>query len=253
MEHSNYPAHYRDGYLYDLAYSQMVGDIPFYLGQARACGGPVLEIACGTGRIAIPLAKAGLDVTGLDVSEEMLTRARQKADTSGVKIGWVRADCRDFELNRKFRLILMPFNSLQHLYDRESLEHCLTRIRGHLETGGTFVFDVFNPDLLILTRDPGKRFPVNRFVHPETGEEVVIEERNRYDSATQLNHIAWYYSIGGKKDAVVEEFAMRCFYPQELDELLYANGFHVQEKFGTFQGKPFGSGDPKQILLCHLL
>ena len=211
-----------------------------------------MEIACGTGRIAIPLAEAGIDVTGLDVSEGMLARARQKGEEAGVTVRWIRADCRDFSLDRKFCRIVMPFNSLQHLYDRESLEHCFGRIRSRLEEGGTFVFDVFNPDLLILTRDPGKRFPVNRFVHPETGEEVVIEERNRYDEATQLNHIAWYYSIGEKKDSVVEEFSQRCFYPQELDELLYANGFHVLEKFGTFQGKPFGGGDPKQILVCRL-
>ncbi len=242
---------YRNGKYYDLENARMVEDIPFYLQQARKHGGPVLELACGTGRITIPLAEAGIDVTGLDISEPMLSHARVKAKRKKLKIRWVRADCRDFRLPRTFNLIIFPFNSIAHLKDLESIESCLSSVRRHLAEEGRFIIDHFNPRLDILTRDSSRRYPVAEYLDPDGGEDVVVTESNVYNRATQVNEIKWYYKIGTRPEEVVD-LNMRIYYPQELDAFLHYNGFRVEDKFGDYEGHPFDSSSPKQIVVSRL-
>lgn len=143
-----------DGRHYDMHTKHVVEDIPFYLRQAKKYGEPVLELACGTGRITIPMAEQGIQITGLDVSEPMLSQARRKAAMKGVNVEWVKADCRDFKLNKKFRLIFFPFNSIVHLHDLESIEACFSCVRKHLTREGRFMIDVFVPGMDYLMRDP---------------------------------------------------------------------------------------------------
>src|SRR5215469_2012284 len=163
---------YRDGRHYDALNSFLVADIPFYGEEAKRAaesyredphppaknagriGHPVLELACGTGRLTIPIAKSGTEIVGLDLTPSMLAQARTKAEAAGVKIEFVEGDCRSFELERKFALIFMAFNSMQHLHDYESLAALFRNVRKHLAEAGRFVFDVFNPNLEILARNP---------------------------------------------------------------------------------------------------
>lgn len=243
---------YRDGRFYDLENSQLAADIPFYLNLAKEAKGPVLEVACGTGRITIPVSQAGIDVTGLDVSPGMLSQARAKSSSKKLSVEWIEADCRNFQLDKKFSLIFMAFNSIQHLLDHDSLERFFAKVHEHLLPGGTFAFDVFNPSLQILTRPENKRFPVFRHPNPDNNqEEIMVEETNLYDSKTQINHIKWYFSFGERRDAQVHELNMRQFFPQELDALLKYNGFKIIEKFGNFTKKSFASEDMKQIYVCR--
>jgi SAM-dependent methyltransferase len=243
---------YSDGRHYDLGNEHQVGDIPFYLKQIEKYGGPVLELACGTGRITIPVAERGIEITGLDVSTAMLAHARQKSQAGGLNIDWVEADCRDFKLNKRFSLIFFPFNSMAHLHDLESIESCFFCVRQHLRTEGRFIIDVFQPDLQILTRSPEKRYPVAEYVDPDGRGTVVITENNLYDSATQVNRIKWYYGLRQEGGERVESLNMRIFYPQELDGLLHYNGFVVEEKFGDYDESCFTSEAPKQIVVCSL-
>ena len=242
---------YRDGRHYDLQTKGFIEDIPFYLRQTGCCGQPVLELACGTGRITIPLAKKGIDIAGLDVSESMLAQAKRKAAAQAVQVDWIRGDCRDFKLNRKFRLIFIPINSITHLHRREDLEALLKRVKEHLHEEGRFIIDLFNPSLDILRRDPGRRFPVAEYDDPDGRGRVIITESNIYDAATQINHITWYYRVGEKEDARVVENNMRILYPQELDELLHYNGFIVEEKYGNYDQSPFEVRSPKQLTVCR--
>jgi 2-polyprenyl-3-methyl-5-hydroxy-6-metoxy-1,4-benzoquinol methylase len=243
---------YWDGRHYDLQTKDFVEDISFYERQIDRYGQPVLELACGTGRITIPLAKKGIDITGLDVTESMLSLAREKARSTGLQIEWVLADCRDFHMRRKFRLVFIPVNSITHLHALEDLESCLHCIREHLEDQGRFIIDVFNPRLDILLRDPNKRYPVAEYEDPDGNGTVVITENNIYDTAAQINHIKWYYRIGDKEDARVVENNMRILYPQELDELLHYNGFEVEVKYGNYDQSPFKTSSPKQLTICGL-
>ncbi|NLI76808.1 MAG: class I SAM-dependent methyltransferase [Candidatus Riflebacteria bacterium] len=241
---------YRDGRHYDGLNDRFQDDLPFYRDLAVAAGGPVLELACGTGRLTIPLAQAGIDITGLDRSAGMLAHARAKAREAAVKVAWVRADARRFRLGRRFRLIFIPFNSLHHLHDRPSLEAFFACVRRHLAPGGRFLVDVFNPSLQVLTRPEGQVYPVGGYPDPDGQGSVEITETNVYDRATQVNRIKWRFAFSDGRPDVVDELNMRVFFPQELDALLVYNGFRLLEKWGGFDRQPFTSASAKQLVLC---
>lgn len=245
---------YRDGRHYDALNSDLVADIPFYVEEAKRAGGPVLELACGTGRLTIPIAQSGVEIVGLDLSASMLAHARTKANAAGVKIQFVEVDCRDFDLSRKFALIFMAFNSMQHLHDYPSQAALFANVRKHLAEGGRFIYDVFNPRMGFLTRDSEERWPEREYGDPDGNGTIMLEHTMHYDDAAQVNHIKWYFSRRGangiEKDFRVENLDMRCFFPQELDLLVRSQGFETVEKFGNFERKPFASGDPKQVVVC---
>ena len=151
---------YGDGRHYDLENKDVTVDIPFHTAQAKKFGDPILELACGTGRITIELAEAGYDITGLDIMPPMLSLAQKKAKDRNVKIQWVRADCRNFKLAEKFKLIIFPFNSIAHLHELKDIDACFSCVKNHLTDDGRFIIDFFNPSLKILLRDSSKRYPV---------------------------------------------------------------------------------------------
>ena len=243
---------YSDGQHYDLQNKGFVEDIPFYRRQIRKYGQPVLEVACGTGRITISLAEEGICITGLDVSEFMLARARKKASEKRQDIQWILADCRDFRLDQKFHLVFMPFNSITHLHDLQSLEAFFNCVKEHLATEGRFLIDVFNPRLDILMRDPTRRYPVAQYLDPDGQGTVTVTENNVYDAAQQMNRLKWYYKIGEGEERVVEN-NMRILFPQELDGLLLYCGLAIEAKFGNYDETPFESTSPKQLIVCYPL
>ncbi len=241
---------YRDGLHYDAQHSYFTMGVDFYIEQAKKCGSPVLEIACGTGRVTIPIFEAGIEITGLDVSDGMLAQAEKKSKEKELNIEWIKADCRNFELNKKFNLIIFPFNSIAHLHDLESIKSCFTCVKNHLAKDGKFILDFFNPSLEILMRDPSKRYPSDwEYDDPYGNGTVSITENNIYDNATQVNRIKWYYKIGEEVDVHTVELNMRIFYPQELDALLYYNGFKIEAKYGAFDKSIFNSESSKQIII----
>jgi SAM-dependent methyltransferase len=260
---------YRNGRHYDALNSDLIADIPFYVEEARRTGElnppycqkpwtvahQVLELACGTGRLTIPIAQIGVEITGLDLSPSMLEHARIKASQAGVEISFIEGDCRAFDLGRKFALIFMAFNSMQHLHDHASLAGLFSSVRKHLAPDGRFIFDVFNPKISILARSPDERRPEREYEDPDGRGTIVLEHTMLYDDASQVNRIKWYFSRRGpnglEPDFRVEDLHMRCFFPQELDLLVHSQGFEIVEKFGNFERKPFASGDPKQILVCR--
>ncbi len=242
---------YWDGLHYDLYNGVLPEDLPFYLSEAKKAGGPVLELACGTGRLTIPLAKAGVDITGLDVAGPMLARARAKAASEGVKIKLVRSDVRKISLNGKFKLIFIAFNSMQHLHDRASLELFFSGIRKRLAPGGRFILDVFNPDPRCLVRDTEELLPVSYYKDPRTGGDILVNERYSYDRAAQTSRITWHYKAG-RRSAGCRKLNMRCFYPAELEALLHYNGFKIVRKYGGFDRTPFTGASQKQIVICRI-
>jgi SAM-dependent methyltransferase len=243
---------YRDGRHYDeLIRSFALADLPFYLEEAKRGRGPMLELACGTGRLTIPIAQSGVEIVGLDQSASTLAYARTKAGDAGVNITWVEADCRQFDLGRKFALIFMPFNSMQHLHDHPSLASLFDNVGKHLAEGGRFIFDVFNPSVAILNRDPNQRYVERQYEDPDGRGTITLEQTALYDDAAQVNRITWYFSRPEEKDFRVEQLHMRCFFPQEMDLLARANGFAVEEKFSNFERQPFAGGGMKQVMVCR--
>jgi SAM-dependent methyltransferase len=215
----------------------------------------VLELACGTGRLTIPISQSGVEIVGLDIAPSMLAHARAKAEAAGVKIQFVEGDCRSFDLGRKFALIFMAFNSMQHLHDYESLAALFRNVRKHLAGDGRFIFDVFNPKVEILARARGDRRLEREYQDPDGKGKMAFEYSSTYDDAAQVSHIQCYFvrrgPSGEELDVRVEQLHLRSFFPQELDLLWRSQGFEVVAKFGNFERKPFASGDPKQVVVCR--
>ena len=151
---------YLDGALYDRLLVSSAEPPQIWLDFAARYGGPILELASGTGRVSIPLAQHGFDVTGLEVAPPMLAEARRKAAAADVDVVWVQGNMRHFDLDRQFSLIILPNNTLCHLYTLADFEGCLTSVHRHLRPDGRFIVEVFVPNLDILRQDPQRAPPL---------------------------------------------------------------------------------------------
>jgi SAM-dependent methyltransferase len=160
---------------------------PFHQQLASKRGGSVLELACGTGRLIIPLTLDGHEVVGLDSSPTMLAAARQKAQAAGARATWLQGDMPSFDLRRRFDLIIVSCNSLAHMLTSEALVGCLQLIGRQLEPWGTLALGVVNPNAKRLARPPADRF---RRAH-SSPEGVRVHERATYDPAGQVLEAVW--------------------------------------------------------------
>lgn len=242
---------YWDAGHYDLMHAGREFDFDFYKRLADKFKGPILELACGTGRISLMLAEEGHEISGIDLSPEFLLLAESKRIEKKLdNVSFFKKDFRHFDLKRKFRFIFIPFNSFVHVYTHEDARQFFRSVRRHMDMNSRFLISIFNPDLNMLMRDNSIRYPVSSYTIPETGEKVVITENNTYDKATQINLIKWYFNVGGTKE-IVRELKMRIYYPMEIDLLLKSSGFKIDEKWGDYNFEGFSSDSPHQILLCR--
>jgi SAM-dependent methyltransferase len=251
--------HYADAALYDYEYRRRRVDVSFYrqlVGEAIAPGGRVLELACGSGRITTALLRAGHRVLGLDVSLPMLRQAAARIGRLGRAArdrgALVCADMRQFALGTRFPVVVMAFNAFEHLYTRVEVRECLACVRAHLEPGGLLMFDVQNPDLGWLSRDPNKRWARTRFTHPRTGQQMIYSTNHEYDSVSQIVVIRLYYepAAGSRAKRQVITLSQRKFFPAELEALLDANGFAVRARYGDFHGSPLAADSDTQLVVC---
>ncbi|MCH8989816.1 MAG: class I SAM-dependent methyltransferase [Chloroflexi bacterium] len=235
---------------YDQLYWDADWDLSFWSGQARECGDSVLELACGTGRVANTLALEGFRVTGIDNSDTMLSEARRKSASQGIDVEWVQADVRHFELGTTFPLIIFPFRSIAALLTAKDLEACLSCVKKHLKVGGRFIIDAFNPDLDILSHSPEDRYPFAEYPDPQGKGTIVVTHSNVYDAASQINRIELFFKLPSQTEEETEELNLRMYFPQELNALLEYNGFIIEDKFGDYEKTPFASSAKLQLLVC---
>lgn len=245
------PTLYDDPDLYDLLQPVSAAQLNYYLGLARLHAGAVLELACGSGQLTVPLVSAGTPATGLDQSSQMLVAARRRAAASGTRVEFVAGDMREFDLGRTFSLIFVARNSLLHLSEQEEFAAFFSSVRRHLKPDGVLAFDIFNPHLRFLSDTSGERSHVMRVTSPLHGE-VTVEATNDYDRHSQVNRATWFISTAGKRDAWVVPLHLRSIFPQELLTLLAANGVDLVRRDGDFAGGPFTSASPIQVCQCRL-
>ena len=224
--------------------------VPFYVELARQQGGAVLELACGTGLLTIPIAVDGRPTVGIDLSRPMLKAARTRASAADAAVGFLQADMRHFALGREFDLIFIARNSLLHLLSTGDLLAAFTAVRRHLARDGIFAFDIFNPNVRMLAQPPGQRVQVME-VETQMFGPLRVEAASDYDSATQVNHATWYISTSDKQDAWIAPLVLRSIFPQELPLLLSAAGFELISRFGELSREPFGPGSRAQVCLCR--
>lgn len=211
----------------------------------------MLELACGSGRIAVPLASDGVRVVGLDLSGAMLARARARAARCGVEVAFVQGDMRDFSLDETFELILIPFSSFLHLEPRDRLA-CLARVREHLAPRGRLALDVFQPDPAKIAARDGGLIEEASFDDPETGERIT---RFSSGSATvDRTTFTWRFDAVGA-DHVVRRYervvTLHFLYRRELELLLGAAGFEIEELHGDHDGSPADERSPRLIALAR--
>ncbi|MBB5692148.1 class I SAM-dependent DNA methyltransferase [Muricoccus pecuniae] len=240
--------------LYDMAdlYDAIVPPGPceaFYREEARRRGGPVLELACGTGRLTIPLAGDGHEVVGLDASRAMLAAASRKAAERGVAARFVLGDIRSFDLGMRFGLVIISCNSLAHLTRGEDLRACFAAVRRHLAPGGVLAFDVVRPDLSLLSRPEGEARRLD--LGPNPASAIEAEEVAHYDPIEQVRISEWSIRRGDGARQVMAPLVLRQFFPQELPLLLEAGGLEPLARYGDFARNPLGPGSLNQILLAR--
>jgi SAM-dependent methyltransferase len=235
----------------DVRQARIVASQAFYLEEARRNRGSVLDVACGSGRLTVPLARAGVDITGVDISESMLAAARAKAAVAAVPVRFHLADMRNFELPILFSTILIPGNSLLHLLTVEDLLACLANVRRHLTADGRLVFDISKWDPHVLARPAGTRYRAFRVSDAALGE-ITAEEASDYDAARQIRHTTLYLSAPGRPDFRVFDYQLRVIFPEELRLLLDAAGFQFESRYGEFPRVPFAPDSPRQVCCCSL-
>jgi SAM-dependent methyltransferase len=253
--------HYADAALYDYEYRRRRADVAFYRELAKkrlSEGGRILELGAGSGRVTIQLARLGYDVVAVDTSAAMLAklRARVAALPQAVarRITVVQGDLRDFTIaGKKFPLVIAVFNVLEHLYTRVEVDACLRRVAAHLAPGGAFAFDVQQPDLAWLIRDPAKRWARTRFTDPTTGRAMLYSTNHDYDPVGQIALIRLYYEpVDGKGPTKIVKLSQRKFFPAELEALVAHAGLRMVERYGDFSWQPLDGTSESQVLVCEL-
>lgn len=247
-------AHYEDPAYYTATYARRVDDVDFYVDLAERARGPVLECGIGNGRIAIPMARRGVSVTGIDHSKPMLAdlRRRLRLEPPEVRsrVRAVRGDVRRTRLSTKFQLVVAPFNTALHLYTREDVERFLARVRGHIAPRGRFVVDMSMPTVADLARDPSRPFRAPNFRHPTAGVLVRNRERFDYDPVRQVLFVAMEFEpVDDASRAWMTPLAHRQFFPCEWEALLHYNGFEVVRVDGDFRGGPLTKAS--DVMIWH--
>jgi SAM-dependent methyltransferase len=222
--------------LYDDWSVSVTEDVEFYVEEARATGGPVLELAVGTGRIAVPIALAGIAVIGVDESEGMLATARSYAEREGVGhlLDLRRGDMCDPPVTERVPLAIVPFRSLLHLPSETAKLHVLRAVRELLQADGRLVFDVFAPSPEDIAETHG------RWLEREPG----IFERADWNESTRT------LTLSVRRGDAAASFALHWLGAVEWKHLLREAGFTVEAVYGWFDGRPFTGGED-MIFACR--
>ena len=239
--------------IYDAVYSYVREDIGFYVEEAEAADGPVLELGCGTGRITIPIAKAGVPIVGLDFSAAMLDIARDKARAQSVadNVTLVHGDMSDFSMDDRFSLIIIPFRGFQSLLTVEDEIKTLGNIRRQLAPGGKLMFNIFVPDVDMMTQDFDVPYHFRDVTDPQTGITYVLWNQTEYDSHSQVMKIrTTVEELDGNSHVVrklYRDFQLRNIFRWEMHHLLTSCGFHVEELHGDFSRSNFDGASTEML------
>jgi SAM-dependent methyltransferase len=236
--------------LYDLEYSHDY-DFPFWLSLAEREGDPIVEWGAGTGRLAIPLAKAGFDVTGVELSERMVEEGRKKGGT----VEWVCADMRTVQLGRQYALAVCAFNSFLCLLNVDEALALLRNAREHLKPDGLLGIEVsaFSPEE--LAEEPGGPELHHDFTRDLPDGRLDRFSVSRYDAASQLLRMRLFYELydasGELKDRRTHDLTIRVVGRDELGLMLRIAGFEIEAVYGGFGGEPFAAGSDHLIVLAR--
>ena len=247
--------------IYDAIYGGR-DDADFWRAIAADADGPVLELGCGTGRVLLPLARAGVEITGLDLSPRMLERCRVRLESEApavrARVRLVAADMTSFDIGRRFAAVICPFAGFQQLATVDEQLACLERCRRHLRPHGRLVLDLPNPDPA-----PPSHVQDERGDGEASAELVEWTDGRRirwwmtvtgYDRSQQCNECEVTYEIiaaDGARRRLIETLALRYVFRFELEHLLFRTGFDVVAMYGDYDSSPFADASPALIVVAE--
>lgn len=240
---------------YDIEHAHFDEDVDLYLNFAELSGGPLLELACGSGRLLVPLAREGFEVTGVDNSPTMLRLAEQSLERAGVAghCKLVLQDICTLHLDSKFRMAFSALGSFAHLTARKQQQQALSTVRAQMMTGGMFILDISNADARYMEdlsgqvlhqgtwqRDNGSL--VTHFVSPASStKKHLLELTHFYDTHLQ----------GGPVQRTVTKTHLYLFERNEMELLLEQAGFRVKDVYGDYELDPYENQSPRMIFIAE--
>ena len=241
---------------YDLEHDALIDDLLMYENFARRCGSPVLELGCGTGRVALHLARAGFEVTGLDASPVMLAVAHEKLARAGLaeQVHLLEADLCDFALDQRFTMATLAINTFMHFLTVADQVRVLTNAHRHLKPGGLLVIDLPRAGRSLLL-EAGERFTVNQVLtDPDTGRAILKLIAVTVDFATQTQHLTLAYDEtdeGGVVHRTTASFQVHCFFRYEVELLLDKAGFTVEALYGSYGLDPYEDDSERMVFVAR--
>ena len=252
IDHNNLEE-FQDPLNYDLEEeARSASRARFYADLAASTGGPALELACGTGLVTLPIAARGIAITGADLARPMLVHARRKAREQNLSIDLIEADARHLHLQKLFSFILITGNAFQAFLQQPDQEQLLATVKRHLAPGGIFAFETRNPSGHDLS-DQSEEEAWFNYTSSE-GHAVSVSGTQRFDPLAQVLYWTSYrrWNDGQENHTRITHIACRFTYPQELEALLYYNGFRILEQFGDWEKTPLTERSEHIISLCGL-
>ncbi len=253
-----------DPEIYDLTQpGTFLGDIEWYQRKAAEYGGPVLELGAGTGRITIPIAKAGIQISAVEIDPAMVQKLQEKVDALGTGVSsHVKAsvgDMRTFKLDERFALIIIPFHAFLHNQTTEDQRQCLQRIREHLRPGGVLAFNVAYPSLNYMSQHAGPLEGVWRWSQTEDlpdGSYAVYSEALRYDTVRQrvmpMIRTDFYSASGDFQRSKMCRLDLAYLYPADVTRLLQEANFEVIRMSGDYNDGPLENSSNELVIEARL-
>jgi SAM-dependent methyltransferase len=232
--------------LYD-AENRWGADDDFYLALTQQVGGPVLDVACGTGQLTRAIALAGLPVTGMDIMPAMLERAR--ALSQQLPITWVQADCRTFNLAQQFRCVLMTGHAFQNLLTDTDQHAFLARASDHIAVGGTLAFETRH----LHGKNYGNTsdYTLWRSFQDQTGRWIDVWVASQFDPQTMIDRVQLVRKVRDTGEMWPSQIALRYIGAEELNRRLVEHGFTVVAQYGDWSKTPYGPSSPEIITVCR--
>lgn len=235
-------------------------DKEFYLQSAASSPGKILELGCGTGRILIPIAANGHAITGLDISDNMLAKCRQKLKSLPGRlkenVRLVKADMTSFKLDDVFHLAIMPGHAFQHLISIDDQMTCLSVLNRHLLIKARLIFDVVNVDFTVINNPrnseeiedlPDYALPDGRRLR-QTGRMADFHPAEQYNDVEIIHYLT---DVNGTTERIVQAFPFRYFFRYEVEHLLARCGFKISGLFGNFDKSPLAHNSPEMIFVAE--
>jgi len=245
---------------YDLIHSSLTKDVSFVMRLAHTFGGPVLELGCGTGRVALPLVRAGFNITGIDNSLPMLNRARSllalEPEEVQARVELIEADMTAFELpghTEAFRLAVVSHNTWMHLPKR-AMSSALQRIGRYLGPGSRLFLDLMNPFVIAMASDSDSLTRERQFIDPKTGDHVFQYSLHKHDAANQVLHVTWVVETqladGAPGERISAEMDYHYLFPHQAELMLNRAGYRLLRLSGNYEDEAFTETSERLLVLA---